>query len=243
MNHEPQTRQRLARLTGFLYLLIAVGGMLAGTVSGDLAVPGDAAATAHHVLASLALARASLVVWMLVIPADVAVAVALYILLKPAGAAASLLAAALRVLYAAIQGTNLLNLFHALAPGQANAQVLHALESYGAGFQLGLVCFGLHLIVLGYLLIISGAVPRVLAVLVAAAGIGYGADNLGRLLVPGFGGAAGAVLLAAAALGELGLTFWLLVKGVRVGAVMGNAVRAHSAAAEPYTTTAVGGAS
>ena len=228
--HMPQVgaTERLARATGLLYLVVAILGMFAGTVSTTLVVAGDAAATADNVLASVALVRGSLVAWIIVLFADVAVAITFFVLLKPISPTLSLLAAAFRVVYAAIQGINLLSLFNALflltnagygagfGPGQVNALALFSLAAFGTGFRIGLVFFGAHLIDLGYLLVASRYLPRVISSLVVAAGIGYLADSLGRLLVPDYSAIATAVLLTPAVAGEVGLTVWLLVKGVHV---------------------------
>jgi Domain of unknown function (DUF4386) len=54
-----------------------------------------------------------------------------------------------------------------------------------------------------------------LGVLLVAAGVGYIVDSLAKLFVADHGGLASGVLLAPAVVGELGLTVWLLVKGVK----------------------------
>ena len=235
-DREASAIQRLARLTGLLYLAVALFGMFAGTVSTNLVVPGDAGATADKVVGSLALVRGSLAAWIIVLAADVAVAVTLFILLRPASATLSLVAAAFRVVYAAIQSANLLNLFSALAlltgttsgavgAGQASALALVSLEAFGTGFRLGLVFFGLHLVALSWLLVASGYVPRAIGVLVVASGIAYGTSSLAQFFLPGDTAAASAALLASAAIGELALTGWLLVKGIKFleGAASGTA--------------------
>jgi hypothetical protein len=168
-------------------LIIAIFGMFAGTVSTNLAVAEDPASTPENVLASLALLRASLAAWIVVLFADIAVSITLFVLLKPVSPALSLLAAAFRVVYAAVQGINLFNLFNAVllltnssftagfGPQQVNTLGLLSLETFGTGFRIGLVFFGVHLIVLGYLLFISRYVILV---------VGYTADSLGRLFMP-----------------------------------------------------------
>jgi hypothetical protein len=93
---------------------------------------------------------------------------------------------------------------------------LASLDTFGTGFLLALVFFGVHLLVLGSLLYRSRYVPRVLGVLIVAAGAGYILDSLATFFVPGHGGLTSAVLVAPALVGELGLTAWLLVKGVKV---------------------------
>jgi hypothetical protein len=84
------------------------------------------------------------------------------------------------------------------------------------GFLLALVLFGVHLVALGALLYRSHYLPRVLGVLLVAAGVGYIADSLAALLLADHGGLVSAVLLTPAVVGELGPTAWLLLRGVTV---------------------------
>ena len=226
VDHDAMAANRLTRITGVLYLIIAIFGMFAGTVSTNLTVAGDPTASAGNVLASLALVRASLAAWIVVLFADIAVSITLFVLLKPVSPTLSLVAAAFRVVYVAIQSTNLLNLFNAVllltnsnvgagfGREQVNALSLLSLETFGTGFRIGLVFFGMHLIVLGYLFFTSRYLPRAISTLVIAAGIGYSADSLGRVLVPDYSAVATAVLLTPAAVGELAFTLWLIVRGV-----------------------------
>jgi Domain of unknown function (DUF4386) len=220
--------QRLARATGLLYLVLAVLGMFSAMVLESLVVPGDAPATADRILGARWLFGSSLVTWLVVVVADVAIAVTFYLLLRPVSHTLSLLAAALRLVYAAVLAAVLLNLFDAfrlltgaqgaagLGEQQPQAMALAALDTFSAGFLLALVLFGVHLLLLGSLLYRSRYVPRVLGVLLVAAGVGYIADSLAGLLLADHGGLVSAVLLTPAVLGELGLTAWLLLRGVRV---------------------------
>jgi hypothetical protein len=220
--------QRLARATGLLYLILAVLGMFSTMVLESLVVPGDAQATADGILGARWLFGSSLVTWLAVVVADVALSVAFYLLLRPVSHTLSLLAAAFRLVYAAVLAAVLLNLFDAFrlltgAHGAASlggqppqAMALAALDTFSAGFLLALVVFGVHLLLLGWLLYRSRYVPRVLGVLLVAAGVGYVADSLAGLLLADHGGLVSAVLLTPAVVGELGLTAWLLLRGVRV---------------------------
>ena len=218
----------LARVTGLLYLVVAVVGMFAPMALQTLVVPGDAATTAANILGSRWLFGSSLVTWIGLVVADAAVAVTLYLLLEPVSRALSLVAAALRLVYAAILGAVVLNLVDAfllltsaargagIATQQRQTMALSALATFNAGFLLALVFFGVHLLALGFLLYRSRYVPRALGVLLVAAGSGYIVDSLAHVFVADYGGLVRAVLLAPAVVGELGLTAWLLVKGVTV---------------------------
>ncbi len=220
--------QRLARIIGALYLCVFVFGFFAVGVQGNLVVPGDAATTANNILDSEWLFRISIISWIIVFLADVAVSIAFYVLLKPVSNTLSLVAAAFRLVMAAILGINLLNLFNVVLlladaesltgfdTDQANALALFFLDAYDTGVSVGLVFFGIHIFVLGYLLFTSRYVPRILGVLLMAAGFGYIADSLGNFLLPNYDAVITAVMFAPGVIGEFSLTLWLLLKGVKV---------------------------
>ena len=81
----------------------------------------------------------------------------------------------------------------------------------------GRVFFGFHLIVLGYLIVKSGYVPRVIGGLLMVGSLGYLADSYGRILAAGeIVSSIAAVLLVVATVAELSFTLWLIFKGVKV---------------------------
>jgi hypothetical protein len=213
--------QRLARVIGALYLSLVGLGMLGPLTLESMLVPGDAGATATNIRESLGLFNASLGAWVVIVAVDVAVSVLLYLLLAPVSRAGSLASAAFRIVYSVVLGALLVNLFIAQqlvtdsSGAGSESDALAALETFSAGFLVALVFFGVHLVLLGGLLYRSRYVPRVLAGLLVAAGFGYVVDSLASLMVDGYGGALAAVLLTPAVVGEVGLTLWLLVKGVR----------------------------
>lgn len=211
--------QRLARVTGALYVVLAVLGMLGPLTLESVLVPGDATATAVNIAQSPVLFGGSLLAWVVIVAVDVAISMTLYLLLAPAGRGLSLVAAAFRLVYSAALGALLVHLFvgHQLfTTRDAQEQGLAALETFSAGFLVALVFFGVHLVLLGVLLSRSRYVPRLFGVLLVAAGVGYVIDSLSTLMVEGYGGVLAAILLTPAVLGEIGLAFWLLIKGVSV---------------------------
>jgi hypothetical protein len=100
-----------------------------------------------------------------------------------------------------------------LDESQVQSLALRAMERFVAGLLLALVFFGVHLLLLGFLLYRSRQVPRGLSLLLVAGGIGYTVGCLAELFVADVGGPAGVVLLAPAVVGQLGFTWWLLVNG------------------------------
>ncbi|MDH5759726.1 MAG: DUF4386 domain-containing protein, partial [Gemmatimonadota bacterium] len=102
-----------------------------------------------------------------------------------------------------------------LGTAEVHDLALRDFETFSAGFSLALVFFGVHLILFGTLLKRSKYVPTALSILLIVAGVGYVADSLAKFFVPSHGDLASMLLLTPALLSEVGLTGWLLVKGVR----------------------------
>ncbi len=231
--------RRLARIAGVLYLVIIACGLFSELfVRGSLVVPGDAAATAANILAADTLFRIGVVSDLVMFLADVAIAVALYVLFAPVSRTLSATAAAFRLTQTAVIGINLLHQFAALLvlrnggaltafdPDQLDGLALLLLELHRYGYLLGLVFFAGNLLVIGYLVYRSGFLPRTLGVLSVLAAAGYLTDTLMFLLLPGYEGAASNVVLAPAFVAEIGFCAWLLIKGV-------DAAAWHRAAADP----------
>ena len=213
-----------ALVAGFGLLLMAIFAPIANFgVFETLIVPGDATATADNIMASPGLFRTGIFVFLIVAILDVVVAWALYILLKPVNKSLSLLAAWLRVVYAAIfvsalsQPLIVLQLLNgseylkAFETNQLHVQVLLSLNAFIDEWNMGLVIFGLHLLVLGYLAFKSGYIPKILGILVIIAGLGYLIDNLGKLLSPNYN----VTIAMFTFIGEVLLIFWLLWKGIK----------------------------
>ena len=97
--------QTYARIGGILYLFIIVAALFGEVfVRGRLIVRGDAAATANNILGSETLFRVGLAGEMLTCVCDVALAMILYVLLKPVSRNLALLAAFLRVTFVGVYG-------------------------------------------------------------------------------------------------------------------------------------------
>ena len=97
-----------------------------------------------------------------------------------------------------------------------NAMMMQSLGAYGSGMFVAQLFWGLWLLPLGYLIVKSRAVPRVFGVLLLLGGVGYLVQEFGSLLHSDFGKTllSQFVTLPAAA-GEIGLGFWLLLRGIR----------------------------
>lgn len=214
------------RAAGVLYLIIIVLGLFAELfVRGALVSTGDAAATAGNILAAEGLFRTGFLADSVMFLCDVVLAALLFVLLKPVNRTLALVALFFRLTQTAVIALNLLN-YHAVIlllkdPGHAaglGAAPLHSLTSlfldlHSHGYDLGLILFGAHCLVLGYLIARSGYLPRALGYLVMAAGVTYLVGSYTRFLFPDLVEAVQPIY-AVAIVSELSLCLWLLFKGV-----------------------------
>ncbi|MCD4814631.1 DUF4386 domain-containing protein [bacterium] len=219
-----------ARVVGLLYLIIAVIAPFSMMyIPSKLIVAGDATATANNIMASESLFRLSFVGDSIVFLIEIVLVVLLYVLFKPVSKTLSLVAAYARLTMTVIQGINLLNHFFVLLLlsganylnvfkiDQLHALVLLFLNAHNYVEYIWGIFFGLHLLVLGYLIFKSGFLPKILGVLVMLACFGYLMDSFGIILLPGNKAISiiTSVFLVISVIGELSFTFWLLIKGVK----------------------------
>lgn len=189
----------------------------------SLVVPGDAVSTAKNIIANESQFRLAVISYLIVAVLDVVVAWALYVFLKPVNQSLSLLTAWLRIVYAAVLAVALINLMVVLQllsgvgylavfeTTQLYAQAMLFLEAFSQGWNIGLVIFGLHLVLLGYLVFKSGYIPKILGILVILAALGYLIDSAGQMLSPNYD----MTIAMFTFIGEVLLVFWLLFKGVK----------------------------
>ena len=218
------SRRQAAIVAGIGLLLMTIMAPFANFyVLQGLTVPGDAAATFDRIAASQSLFRFGIGTFLIVAILDVVVAWALYFLLKPVDRSLSLLAAWLRIVYAAMLGMALgslmqvlpmvsgAGLLKALQTDQLHAQVMLSLGTFDRAWTLGLVVFGFHLLLLGYLAFKSGFIPRVLGILLIIASVGYLVDGFGKILLPDYS----ANIATYTFVGEPLFMFWLWWRGIK----------------------------
>lgn len=216
---------KLARFAGGLYLAIIVLGVWSdGLIRSSLIVAGDPIQTSTNLLAAPGSFRLSLAFDSIMVLCDVALAVALYFLLRAVSEMGAMLATAFRLVQAAILGVNLLNQHLALLlltdeglrsiePSSRKALSLLFAEAQGYGYDLGLLFFGVNCIVTGLLVFRSGFLPRLIGGLIFASGPVYLVGSYLSLFAPHLSNlfqAAYAVPL----IGEVAFCLWLIIKGV-----------------------------
>lgn len=216
-----------ARIIGGLYLLIILFGIASeAVVRQSLIVQGDVAVTASNILASQGLFRFSFLADSIMLLSDVAVAVLFYLLLRPVNKTLALVTVAFRLTQTAVLALNLLNQHAALLvltsadyaafdTATRNTLAYLMLDRHAHGYDLGLLFFGVHCLLLGYLIAKSTFFPKALGVLVMAAALPYLIGSYVHFLLPEFVGSVAPIYLVAL-VAEGSLCGWLLTKGVNV---------------------------
>ncbi len=212
-----------ARAAGALYLvIIALGLWSEVAVRATLFVPDDPVMTAANIRAAGHLFRLSFAADVVMAMADAALAVVLFVLLRPVGVALALGALVFRLVQTAIIAANLLH-HHAAQLALDNAATLgaeaartlawSALQLQGDGYDLGLIFFGINCFLTAGLLLRTRTVPRPLSVGVGAAGGVYLTGSLLAFLAPGVADAFAPAYLIPV-LAESAFCLWLLTRGL-----------------------------
>jgi hypothetical protein len=221
------SNKNIARRAGFLYLIYIVTSILADVIGrSSLIVYGDAAATTRNIVASEWQFRIGFVGDLLTGVLFFLTAWALYVLLKPVNRNLAVLFMLLNLGGVTVQCFNDLNLLAALllASGadylkafqadQLQALVMLFLTLYKNGFWICQIFFGAWLFPLGYLVFKSGFLPRILGIILMVHCVAWLMTFLQFFLFPGFERIT-YVSYPLGLIAELGLTLWLLVKGVK----------------------------
>ena len=198
--------------------LVAGGGILAMAVLAGLVgaagptgllTGSNTGATLRDSLASPDVFRFSVVALVLVAVLDLVVAWGFFELFAPVNPGLARLVAWSRLAYAVVFLVAISQLVGVPDP--------HGLTEFNDIWQVSLVLFGVHLVVLGILGYTSGLVPRIIDFLLVVAGLGYLVDSFGYMLIPDYSAAVGAYTF----IGELLLGLWLGARGGR------RAARSH----------------
>jgi Domain of unknown function (DUF4386) len=221
--------QRYARIGGVLYLAIIVLGAFAeGFVANKLIVSGDAAATAHNILASPGLWRLSVAGDLIVVLCAVPLLWIEYLLLKPVSKQLVLLAVLFNLVSLAVEAISKLFLLVVMPtlgtadylkgfePQQLQVLANLALRSHDIAFNIALIFFGFTCLVNGYLIFRSGYLPKFVGILMQIAGLSYLTACFAALFAPAFADLITPAILLPPLIGESSFCLWLLVKGVNI---------------------------
>lgn len=225
---QPKLR-RYGIIAGVGYILLFALAIFANFVVREgMVVAGDAAQTAANIAESEGMFRLGTLAFLAIFVIDVVVAWALYVLFKKVDQNVSLVSAWFRIVYTVMLGVALIFFLQALQllsgaeflqvfdQGQIEAQALLAVESFNFTWMIGLFAFGIHLVLMGWLLFRSGWGPKVLAYFLAIAGVAYVVDTSANIMLSNYADYSDVFLMmvmipSVIAEGWMGL--WLLIRG------------------------------
>jgi hypothetical protein len=211
---------RTARLTGLFYLGLAITAVVGFLiVRPQLFVAEDPTATLANLIAHESLARADVALELGIVVTQTLAAVWFYRLFRTVDpisasgiAAFGLVNAVVGLVSAAMLGTAVGVSVDPVGDTAANVHVLYLVSDNLWG--VGGLFFGLWLIPMGWCVLRSGWMPRVLGWILVGGGFGYMLSAFVRYLVPDAGVVAEA-LAYPASVGEFWMVGYLLVRGVR----------------------------
>jgi hypothetical protein len=221
----PRTK---ARIAGFLYLIVIVGGIFAEiVVRGRLVVSGDAAATAQNIVAHELLYRLGFAVEVFYLLCNVPLTFILYDLFKIVNKKLAVVMVLFSAVGTAVEGVSLLahyaplvflgrtSYLSAFTQAQLQAASYLSLRMFEYGFMIALTFFGFFCFTLAYLIFRSTFFPRVIGGLLVIEGGLYLTNSFAHFIAPAIGDRV-FPFLAASGIAEVSFCLWLLIVGVNV---------------------------
>ena len=229
MDDNRPTTRRLARVIGAAYLVNVIAGIFSLIYVPSLTTGhGNPAATVQNILAHEALFRAGIVAGLFCYIEFLLLPLLFYRLLGAVNRNAAVLMVVLAVVSVPLSIASLQHkldvltlLGHtpwldALGMEQLQTQVMLQLSAYDHALLIAQIFWGLWLIPLGWLVMRSGMLPRVLGVLLMLGGLSYLADFVGQMMIAGYNASVlSDNMTLPAALGEIGTCLWLLIAGAQ----------------------------
>lgn len=200
----------LTRTAGALYLVIILCGLTAELVLRGPLLSGTPDRIAAALADNLPVLRASLLADLTMLLADIALALVFYALLRARSEGLARAALVFRLGQAVLIGASLMALASVPALlADAPRIAVHMTDLHAIGYDIGLILFGVNSLLMARLLSL-GAVPRSLALGIAAAGLVYLVGGVLRLTAPGLFEAFQPAYLVCI-LAESALCLWLLI--------------------------------
>ncbi len=219
--------KKLARIAGFCYLIVIATGLFSEVfVRQALRVSNDALATAQTIQTNEMLFRWGFVADLINFVVGIPTIVILYNFFKKSNAIILQIALAFVIIQTAIIAVNLLNQITPLLllgndtyltsfqPNQLATLSLLSLNIQSQGYGIGLVFFGFYCILIGYVIFKTNAIPKIIGMAYAFAGLCYLLNSFTMFLSKGFTNPLFIYLAIPILIGELSLCLWLLIKGI-----------------------------
>ncbi|HEX9083360.1 MAG TPA: DUF4386 domain-containing protein [Gemmatimonadaceae bacterium] len=217
--------QTTARLAGALWLIVIAVSIASLFAAPSVSTNGSPAETAASILAAETPYRLAFSLLFVGSLCYLGVTALIYELLRPVNRSIALFGAFAGLAGLTIGAASAVNELGALdllkqaataAPAAANQlqTIAQVFLRDGPEFKVGMVFFGLQVASIGYLILRSTLVPRVIGGVLVAGGLSYIITSFATFVAPAFGARLSPLVIPIAILGEGSLTLWLLFKGV-----------------------------
>ena len=220
---DPRTTARLAGLFWLIVIAVSVVAVVASPTVNLRGSPAETAASVMSVEGSYRLGFSLLLFGGI---CYLGVTALLYQVLKPVSGSVALfgaLASLAGITVGAASGVHELGALALLhdaanatpaAASQLQAIVQASLREDPTEFRIGMVYFGCHVASIGYLILRSTFLPKVIGAILVAGGSSYFITSFASFLAPDVGVRLTPFVIPIALLGEGSITLWLLIKGV-----------------------------
>jgi len=219
--------KNLSRIAGLCYLIVIATGLFSEVfVRQALRVTNDALATASNIQTNEMLFRWGFVADLINFVVGIPTILIIYHFFKKSNKIILQIALALVIIQTAIIAVNLLNqitpllllsnetYLNTFQPGQLATLSLLSLNIQSQGYSIGLIFFGFYCILIGYTIFKTNAIPRIIGVVYAFAGLCYLINSFTMFLSKGFTNPLFIYLAIPIFIGELCLCLWLIIKGI-----------------------------
>lgn len=214
----------LARISGIAYIMIFLTGFYANfIVLETLLINDDISITTTNLVNNHTQFQSGIIGFFLMLTFDLVLVWFLFGLTKPVNKNLSYLASVLRFFHCLFFAIALYKLqtVYLLTDGTPNNldiqdHVELLLISFDHLWTIGLLFFGVHLFVLGVLILKSTYIPNAIGTLLILAAFGYIVEGTAKLFIPNYyeyKETLNAIVILPAVIGELSLALWLMFKG------------------------------
>lgn len=221
-----QIMKQIAKISGVAYLMIFLAGFYANfAVLENLIDSNNSVITTVNFINNHSQFSAGLVGFGVMLFFDLVLVWSFFRLTKSINDGISYLASYYRLLHALFFGYALFKLFqiYQLTYNASNTKflqdkVIDLLLDFDKLWTVGLLFFGVHLIVLGYLAIKSTYIPKAIGILLILAAVGYIIDGIAKLYMPNYSDYKAifeVIVIMSSVIGEFSFTAWLLFKGFK----------------------------
>lgn len=216
------------KITGLSYVGIFVLAIFANFFVIEKFIVADASQTFINVVENANMFRWATSAFIIAGILDILAGFGLYFIYQNVNKAIALLSTWMRIVHATLMGVATYKLlevaqvvgdilpYSTLDNSIKEAISLLSLQAFENIWLIGLIFFGVHLFLLGYLIYRSGFTPKIFTFLLVLAGLGYVIDSFAHFLMSDYQNYASiffAIVATPSIIGEMSFTIWLLYKG------------------------------